>query len=363
MNIQAAVAREAHRPLSIENVTLDDVRAGEVLVRLVATGVCHTDLAVIHRHFPAQLPMVLGHEGAGIVERVGAGIDDLQPGDPVVLTFDSCGGCASCGAGHPVYCDDFPARNFSGRRADGSSPLSAADGSTIHGCFFAQSSFANYAIARHRNVIKVRGDAPLERLGPLSCGFQTGSGTILNVLRPTRRSRLAIFGAGAVGFAAMFAAKVLGCERIVVIDRVASRLQLAIELGASDVIDTSRDDLSARLSTFGPLDFVVETTGVPSLATAAVKALAVQGTCAIIGASAEPDMIVPMSFMIPGRVLRGVRIGDADPAQLIPWLVQQHLEGRFPIERLIRYYDFGAVNEALAATRSGETIKAVLRFP
>lgn len=362
MKVRAAVARHAHQPLSIEWVELDELRPDEALVELTATGICHTDLAVVHQTFPLPLPWVLGHEGAGKVIRTGRAVSSLAAGDPVVLTFDSCGHCGECSGNHPAYCASFAASNYLGTRADGSSTIKDAQGQVLRSSFFAQSSFATHAIVRSRNAIKVRADAPLEVLGALGCGFQTGAGTVLNVLRPSASSSIAVFGVGAVGFAALFAARLLGCERIVAIDRVASRLELAAELGATHVIDTSRETLSTRLAELGGLDFAVETSGIPALAEAAVAALHVRGVCALLGASAVPTFALPMAFMIPGRVVMGVREGDSNPAELIPHLVDRFMEGRFPIDRLCRFYPLEDINTAIADTAAGAVVKPVVQF-
>jgi len=158
---------------------------------------CHSDIVVVKQEFPLPLPLVLGHEGAGIVAQVGAGVTHVAPGDPVVLSFDSCGHCPTCADAHPAYCGDFMPLNFAGTRLDGT-PISGG-ATDVKGGFFYQSSFATFALAHARNVVKVRADAPLDLLGPLGCGVQTGAGAVLNVLKPKPGSSFCLFGAGAVG--------------------------------------------------------------------------------------------------------------------------------------------------------------------
>lgn len=361
MEIRAAVLREAKTDFRIETLTLDEPREDEVLVRLVATGVCHTDIAVQHGQFPMPLPMVLGHEGAGIVERAGAKTK-LKKGDAVVLSFDSCGTCRNCATHHPAYCATYAALNYSGGRSDGSALLADQDGKRVNGAFFRQSSFATYAITGARNAIKVRDDAPLELLGALGCGFLTGAGTVLNVLKPRADSSLLILGAGAIGFTALFAAKHLGCQRIVAVDRVASRLALAKELGATEVIDTSTTDLDAALKALGGVDYVVDTTGAPRLVEAAVRVLNAQGEVALIGGGPDRMLTVDLVGLIRGKVIRGVVEGDADPAQLIPRLVDLYMEGAFPIDRICRPYPFDDINAAVADADRGVAIKPILKF-
>ena len=232
MKVTAAVVHEEAQPFSVEDLELEEPRADEVLVRVVATGICHTDVIVRDQWYPVPLPAVLGHEGAGVVERVGEGVSKVQPGDHVVLSFASCGECTNCLSGWPTYCLNFYDQNFGGSRPDGSNALSK-DGDAVHGRFFGQSSFASYSVAAERSVVKVREDAPLELLGPLGCGVQSGAGGVLNILRPTPGTSIAVFGTGAVGMSAIMAASIAGCTIIISIDVKASRMELARELGAT----------------------------------------------------------------------------------------------------------------------------------
>ena len=185
MQIEAAVTRAVHAPMSIERLELDEPRADEILVRVVATGICHTDIAMRDQTFPVPQPIVLGHEGAGIVERIGSAVRAVAPGDRVVMSYNSCGTCPSCSDHAATYCYDFFGRNFAGVRADGSVSL-AGDGA-VHGNFFGQSSFATFALCHERNVVKVPADVPLELLGPLACGFQTGAGAVLKRFKSRHR--------------------------------------------------------------------------------------------------------------------------------------------------------------------------------
>ncbi len=362
MKIQAAVARQAHGAFTVETVELAPPNADELLVRLVATGICHTDLAIIDQIMPLPLPQILGHEGAGVVEAVGANVTGFAPGDHVVLTFNTCGQCAPCTDHHPAYCQSYPLLNFCGTRPDGSATLQDAAGDALGGVFFGQSSFATHALSSPRNSIKVRQDAPLALLGPLGCGLSTGAGTVINVLQPGADTVLAVFGAGAVGLSALMAAKALGVRRIVAIDRVESRLTLARELGATDVIDTSRQDLGEALVALGGVDQAIDTSGVPALIAAAVGALKERGTCILLGASKQSDVTLNILPLISGRVIRGVVNGDCDPAILIPQLVDWYLEGRFPIDRLSAFYPLQDINQAVADSISGKTIKPILTF-
>jgi aryl-alcohol dehydrogenase len=362
MEIRAAVARAPHAPLSVEPVELSGPGPDEVLVELVSTGICHTDIAIVEQLVPLPLPMVLGHEGAGRVAEVGAEVTNLSVGDPVVLGFANCGACANCLAHHPAYCDAFPVLNMAGRRPDGSATLHDASGVELSGSYFGQSSFATHAVTTARNAVKVRADAPLGLLGPLGCGLMTGAGTVLNSLRPLSGSSFGIFGAGALGFAAMFAARIAGCTTIVAIDRVASRLELARELGADEVIDTSEEDLGSRLAAMGGLDYAIDTSGVPAVIEAMVASIRARGACALVGASHESALGFDVMALLGGKTIMGVIEGDAEPQTFIPQLVDHHLAGRFPIDRIARFYDFDDANTAIADAVSGRTIKPILRF-
>ena len=361
----AAIVNAAGAPFLLEDIDLDEPRAHEVLVRLVATGLCHTDLSAQAGHLPFPLPGVLGHEGAGVVEKVGSAVTGVGVGDHVLASFSSCGACPDCLAGRPAYCRHFHARNlFGGSRPDGSPTMWRA-GEPVHGHFFGQSTLARHALIEERSLVKVPTDAPLTTLAPLGCGIQTGAGAILNVLRPDPEAMLAVFGAGAVGCAALMAAGILGVQRIVAVDLVPERLELARELGATDVVEAGSSDPVAALQELGGggVDYAVEATGSTTALTSAIQSLAPRGTCAILstyprGASVPLDA----NFMIDGRRILGVSEGDSDPQRFLPQLVALFDEGRLPVDKLIRHYRFEEIEEAAADARSGVTIKPVLVF-
>src|SRR4029079_11087129 len=220
----------------LESLELAEPRDDEIVVRLVATGICHTDIAMRDQTFPVPQPIVLGHEGAGVVERVGHAVTKVVAGDHVVMTYNSCGKCASCEHHAPTYCHEFFGYNFGGSRPDGSSPLSQS-GMTIHGNFFGQSSFASHAICHERNIVKVPREAPLDLIGPLACGIQTGAGSVINGLKVGVGDSIAIFGAGSVGLSAVMGARLVGAGTIISVDLLNSRLEMARELGATHVVN------------------------------------------------------------------------------------------------------------------------------
>ncbi|MBR9883641.1 MAG: NAD(P)-dependent alcohol dehydrogenase [Oceanospirillales bacterium] len=364
--IKAAVIHEKGGPFKIENLKLQRPAEDEVLVRVVASGICHTDLIVRDQYFPCPLPIVLGHEGSGVIEEVGRDVTEFSVGDHVVMTYLSCGRCQPCATGEPTYCLDTFQLNFGGSRLDGRGSTEDSHGKRVHDHFFGQSSFATYSIANRRNVVKVDKDLPLELLGPLGCGIQTGAGAVLNVLKPTAGTAFAIFGSGAVGLSALMAARATGAATIIAIDITPSRLALAKELGATHVINSLDMDPVAEIRriTAGGANYTLETSGVPAVLRQAIDSLSTRGTCAIVGA---PPGGTEVAFdinavMTQGKVIRGVIEGDSIPSVFIPQLLELYRAGRFPFDKLVRYYGFDDINQAVADAQNGRSIKPVLRM-
>jgi aryl-alcohol dehydrogenase len=360
VKITAAVSRPDTSAPELVELEQEEPRAGEMRVRLVATGICHTDLHA-HEGRLSPLPIVLGHEGAGVVEALGPGVTRFAIGDHVVLSGSSCGACPSCAAGLPSYCDTAMPHVFGGGRMDGSVALSAGK-EPIHSHFFGQSSFASHAIVPERTAVKVPMDLPLARLGPLACGVLTGAGTVLNSLSLQCGQSLAVFGAGGVGLSAVMAARLAGAERIVAIDLSDERLELARELGATDCLRGDEPDLAAKIRamTGRGVDASVNTTTVPSVFDAAMDCLAMRGTAAFVSAPRgnwSPHMFAMLSG---GRSLKGVLGGDADPHSFIPALIAHWREGRFPFDRLLTFYPFEEIARAFGDVRAGKVIKPVM---
>jgi aryl-alcohol dehydrogenase len=363
MQITAAVVPSRGAPFAIEKLELASPRAGEVLVQIAATGMCHTDLHARDGYFPfVNYPVVCGHEGAGIIVEIGASINDFFVGDWVVLSFPWCGSCGPCRSGHPAYCLQARTLKSSGKRADGSRTMHRR-WLPVHACFFQQSSFATYALAPVRNVVKVREDAPLHLLGPLGCGLQTGAGAVLNVMQPTFGESFAVFGVGGVGLAGLMAAKIAGCDPIIAVDVLPGRLALAKELGATHALESRGADTLAKIRhiTGSGVHFSLETSAAPGVFRVAVDALREMGTCVLVG-SARPG--TEASFAMPviqgGRVIRGVIQGDSKPREFIPRLVDLFIAGQFPLDRLVTQYAFADINRAAADATGGATIKPVL---
>jgi aryl-alcohol dehydrogenase len=361
MNVTAAVLRTHDQPYSLEQLVLAEPGAGEVLVRIAGAGMCHTDVLPRIAEIGLPLPIVCGHEGAGTVEAVGAGVTVVSPGDQVVLSFDSCSSCRNCRSGHPAYCATFMARNLSGYRVDGTTPLTDSTGGAVAGSWFGQSSFATHSIATDRNVVKVDDDLPIELLGPLGCGLQTGAGSILIAMAVRPGTSMAVFGTGAVGLAAVMAAKVVGCTTIIGVDLHESRLELARELGATHTYHGADPDLVEQLIglTGDGVQYAFDTTGHPGVVLTAINALRPTGVCGLVGVQTAP-LTIENNLLAAGRNVMGILEGDAVPQVFIPQLIELWRQGRFPFDRLVQTFPFADIDRAERASLSGEVVKPVL---
>lgn len=362
MQIQAAVLRAGDKPYSIEPLELEGPRADEILVRIAGCGMCHTDMVPRAPEFAAlaPLPMVTGHEGSGVALEVGSAVSGISVGDHVVLSFDSCGTCTACRGGHPAYCETFLPRNLSGRNLDGTSPAKDAHGHEVGARWFGQSSFASHAIATARNAVVVDRALPIELLGPLGCGIQTGAGSVLIALGVRFGSSIAIYGAGAVGLSAVMAARVAGATTIIAVDLHPSRLELAKELGATHVIDGRAPDVAQQiLGLTGGVSYAFDTTGNPSVILGAVVALRPLGVCGLVGVRGG-DLVLPPMTLELGRTVTGILEGDAVPQIFIPQLITLWQQGRFPFDRLIGKFPISKIDEAEAASLAGKVVKPVI---
>jgi aryl-alcohol dehydrogenase len=366
MQITAAVARERFGPFSIEELELDEPRPDELLVKVVASGMCQTDQHGRDGYYNTPLPAVFGHEGAGIVAAVGKAVTKFAPGDHVVMSYPWCGSCANCTRGMQSHCQSNFNLKMAGTRPDGST-LMRGNGAPVYSAFFQQSSLATYAIANERFAVKVRKDAPLELLGPFACSGQTGAGAVLNSMRPQPGDSFAVFGAGAVGLSALMAAKIAGCAPIIAVDVREQRLALARELGATHAIDASgRTDAAAKIREIGGqgVRFSIEASAEPSALRQAVEALMPGGTCVLLGSARRgTEVTLEMPFLQFGRTLRGVIQGESHPQEFIPKLVDLLMAGQMTVERMISFYPLADINRAAQDSNNGTTIKPVLRMP
>ncbi len=354
IKIQAAVLREKGRPLKIETLEMEGPREDEVLVRIVASGVCRTDMHFCDEWFDGGPPLVLGHEGAGVVEEIGKKVKRVKPGDHVVLSFQSCGRCRACRRGRPAHCEHSSDLKFGFQRLDGTNAL---ERSGVRGHFFGQSSFATHSLATERNLVKISKNLPLEKFAPLGCGIQTGAGTVMNTFKVPKGASIAVFGTGAVGLSSVMAVRLVGADPIIGVDIKPKRLRLARGLGATHVIDSRKGDVAARIRkiTGGGVDYIVETTGLPEMHRLGVAILNPRGAMGMMLGETGRNLS-------EGRRTIGISEGDAVPKQFIPKLIRLHQAGRFPFDRLLKFYKFKDINRAMADSRRGDTIKPVLRI-
>lgn len=361
MEIQALVTTP-EKDFEKRTLQLDDPKADEVLVRLVASGVCHTDATVLDRTLPVPYPAVLGHEGSGIVEKVGSNVTTVQPGDHVVLGFAYCGHCDNCLEGNAGGCENMMPLNFSGKNKYGVSPIHTDEQQEVSQ-FFGQSSFATYTTVDEKNVVKVSKDADLRYLGPFGCGIMTGSGTVLNSLAPEPGTSFVVFGTGAVGISGMLAAKISGCYPIIAVDIHDSRLELAKELGATHTINSTKEDPVEKIKeiTGKGAHYSFETTGVPEVTLSALRCLRIKGECATVAVGKRDlTLNVTNEIMLNAITLKGVIEGDAVPQLIIPKLVTFYQNGQFPIDKLVKFYEFEDVDQAFEDSKNGSTIKPIL---
>ena len=360
MRITAALSRDSSPAPQLVELEQEAPRPGEMRIRLVATGICHTDL---HEHpgRHAPHPIVLGHEGAGVVEELGEGITNFAVGDHVILSGSSCGKCPSCLANRPTYCDLAMPHCFGGQRLDGSTALSQ-EGTPIHSHFFGQSSFATHSIVPERTAVKMPKDLPLEKLGPLGCGIVTGAGGVIEALKVGYGDTIAVLGTGGVGLSAIMAAGLIGARRIVAVDLSERRLELARDFGATDCFKGDEDDLTAKLRgvTGRGLDFTFNTTNAPAVHSLALDALAMNGTAGFVAAPLGEWKPTMFAMLAGGRQLRGILGGDAHPGLFIPKLLDYWRQGRFPFDRMLSFYPFAEIARAFEDAHSGVAIKPVL---
>ncbi|KAH6995160.1 alcohol dehydrogenase [Ilyonectria destructans] len=366
----ALVLKEINAPFSLGQVSVDNVRDDEALIEIYATGLCHTDLSCADGTLPASAPAVLGHEGAGIVREVGSGITDLAVGDKVLLSFAHCQTCEQCTSGHPAYCYSFVPLNFGGKRTDGTSTLSIlsnGEKKEMYSGFFGQSSFARHTIAHRSSLVKVGNDTDLALFAPLGCGLQTGAGAILNTLDVQPGKTVAIFGVGSVGMSAVMAAKMRGAKEIIAVDLQQSRLDLAKKLGATSTVLGNDPELVSKIQKISPpngVHYAVDCSGIPAVIETMVDCLGTRGKAATVGAPTPGKRagIDVFAHLVNGRQYVGCCEGDSVPSKIIPFLMDQHAKGNYPIENIISFYDIKDFEQAIKDTKDGKTLKAVLKW-
>lgn len=355
MKIKAAVTPKTGQPFEITDIELPELGSKDVLIKVVASGICHTDVSGRDTGM-VNPPSVLGHEGAGIVEEVGAEVTDLQKGDHVVVSFASCGKCDNCLANHPAHCRNYAELNLNSHIDE--------DTNTLVSRFFGQSSFATYSLVNERNVVKIDKDMDLALAAPLGCGLQTGASTVLNVLKPEAGSSIAVFGVGAVGLSGIMAAKIAGCENIIAIDLHENRLELAKELGATATIKSGKDvNIAEKIKeiTGTGVQHVLDTTGVDMVVEQAILSLNTFGKLATV--VTDYSLNIPLEILaLKGGSIVGTSQGDAIPQGFIPELISYYKKGQFPFDRMVEFYDFEQINKAFEESENGSVIKPVLKM-
>jgi aryl-alcohol dehydrogenase len=364
MKIKAAVLHQEKQDFSVEEVELAEPRYGQILVKVVAGGICHTDELARQGTFRFPFPAVLGHEGSGIVEKLGPGVTSLEVGDHVVMSYASCGKCENCRTGKAYICEKVGELCFSGRMEDGTTPLTQ-NGRDVSN-FFGQSSFATYAIAEVQNVAKVDKDVDLRLLGPLGCGIMTGAGAVMNAFHPYPGDSIAVFGTGSVGIAAVMAAKVCGCTKIIAVDILDSRLEATLKLGATHTINSkTTEDVTAKILEITKgrgTDYAFDTTGIPSCLREANRCIRRGGRAGGVAITGRIELD-SWSNWFGGKQWNSFTEGNAIPQVFIPRLVDLYKSGLFPLDKIITFYSLEQINEGFAHSKNGTTIKPVIVMP
>ncbi|KAI9753876.1 MAG: kinetochore-associated Ndc80 complex subunit nuf2 [Chaenotheca gracillima] len=373
MLTQALVVSEPGAEFTYQEIEVEDqLRDDEVLVQVTATGVCHTDLNWRHsKSRPGLFPAVLGHEGAGIVSKIGAHVSSVTPGDHVLVTYACCTQCRNCRSKETSFCDDWVQYNFGVGRLDGSKAFAFKESKEkITSHFFGQSTFARHAIVMESGLVKVEKELPLEILAPLGCGIQTGAGAMLNVIQPSSSSTVVIVGVGSVGMAAVMSLRLLASppSKIIAVDIFPHRLDLAKRHGATHLIDAkAHPDLKAELSSITDgrgVDGAIDTTGRPDVLKALLNSAAKKGKVVTVGVS-DPAAEVSISIfdtVNSGRTYVGCCMGNCYPQEFMPKLIAAWQEGKFPLDELIKTYNAKDMESAERDVLNGKTMKAVITW-
>lgn len=335
---------------------------------MIASGICHSDVFIAcmpEGSDCVEYPKVLGHEGAGMVEEVGAGVTSAKVGDPVILSYNYCSDCDLCGVNQQAYCLDWRSLNLGGDKT-----LKTLEGQDIQGKFFGQSSFAGQTIVAEASIVNVKGivedQDELKLLAPLGCGLMTGSGAVMNSARAEHFDIVVVTGLGAVGLGAIMAAKIAGVKEIIAVDRIDHRLEVAKELGATRILESKPDtDLAAdlqKLAGYQRISYVFETTGAVPVIRGALKALGKRGKLIQIGIPPpKTDLLIPLSQVFSmNQSYECVFLGNTTGQEWIPKMIQWWREGKFPLEKIVKYYPAREGLQAFRGMESGVAIKPVL---
>lgn len=373
MQIMAAVLRHPgaflpyadSRPLSIERLSLAPPGREEVLVKIAAAGLCHSDLSVINGDRPRPSPMALGHEAAGVVEGLGEGVTDLKIGDHVVMVFmPSCGHCLPCSEGRPALCEPGAAANVAGTLLSGGRRLSDDMGAVHHhlGC----SAFASHAVVSRRSLVKVDSDLPLHEAALFGCAVLTGVGAVVNTANVKAGQTVAVVGLGGVGLAAVLGAVAAGASQVVAIDMLEDKLALARELGATATVLAGAEAVEqVRALTNGGCDVVLEMAG-SLLALESAVAMTRRGGTTVTAGLPPPDAALAVNvvaLVAEERTLKGSYIGTCVPARDLPRYVALYRAGRLPVDRLVSgYLTLDQINAGFDELHAGHAVRQIIRF-
>jgi alcohol dehydrogenase len=352
----------ASRPMTVEAVELAAPRPGELLVRMEAAGVCHSDLSVVDGSRIRPLPMALGHEAVGVVEEVGAGVGDVRRGAHVVLAFvPSCGHCPECATGRPALCIPGAAANGAGHLLHGPPLLKDGSGQTLFH-HLGISGFARHAVVARESAVVVSDDVPFETAALFGCAVLTGTGAVLNTANVRPGQSVAVFGLGGVGLAAVMGARVANCAQVIAVDPVAEKRKVALELGATAAL-TPEEAAGIKDRTGGGVDYAFEAAGVPAVLEAAFKSLKRGGTCVAMGLPhpARTVSLTALAFAGEGKSLVGSYMGSSAPQRDIPRYLALWQAGRLPVEKLHSgSLPLSKINEAFERLASGAAIRQIL---
>ncbi len=363
--MKAALLRETGSPLTIEQVDLAGPAPGEVRVRVEAAGVCHSDYHYMHGDLPHPLPVVLGHEGAGIVEEVGPGVTSVAPGDHVVLLWrTSCGRCELCSRGRPALCSLGAGIRASGMLMDGTSRLRTGAGEAVHH-FLGVSCFAEQAVCPEAAVLKIPDDVPMAIAALAGCSVMTGVGAVVNTARVEPGSTVLVIGAGGVGLSVVMGAVLAGAAMIVAADLADSKLELARSFGATHVVNAGSEDVvkAVRGLTGEGVDYSFEVIGNVETMGQAVRAIRRAGVATMVGVAkvGAAFSVNALDLVLAEKSIRGSIYGSTRPAADFPRLFDLYKTGRLPLDRLLtRRYPLEQINEAYEAMLSGEVARSVV---
>jgi S-(hydroxymethyl)glutathione dehydrogenase/alcohol dehydrogenase len=363
---KAALCRELNQPVTVEEITVDPPKRGEVTVKVAACGVCHSDLSAVNGTIAFPLPLVLGHEAAGIVEEAGEGVADLKKGDHVAFSFIyMCGKCRFCAAGRPVLCVE------KGRALttplEGTPRVRDAAGKPL-GIFSGCGTMAEYATVSAENLIRIDPKIPLECAALVGCAVTTGVGAVFNTARVEPGSSVAVFGCGGVGLSAIQGARIAGAERIIAIDTLQPKLEMAKRFGATDTLLPSKDeDVSKSLKkmTSGGPDYAFECVGSGELAGTAYRAIRSGGTAVVVGVAKPSDTtsVRTMTLVFEEKTLTGSAFGSCVPRVDFPRMFSLYLKGQLKLDELItRRYSIAEAPQAFADLESGKNARGVIVF-